>query len=91
MAKQTSLIHFLRLKYSETDHKLCISGDGGTAISLIIGFTVGGAVLVLGVVAFFLWKRKTLITQKGKAQQKGNKSMLPFCKNEIKIAVIHLF
>ncbi|XP_031264658.1 receptor-like serine/threonine-protein kinase SD1-8 [Pistacia vera] len=46
-------------------------GDGGNAISLIIGFTVGGAVLVLGVVAFFLWKRKTLLTQKGKAQQKG--------------------
>ncbi|KAJ0082295.1 hypothetical protein Patl1_10947 [Pistacia atlantica] len=73
MSKQTSLIHILRLNNSETDHKLCISGDGGNAISLIIGFTVGGAVLVLGVVAFFLWKRKTLLTQKGKAQQKGNK------------------
>ncbi|XP_044461070.1 receptor-like serine/threonine-protein kinase SD1-8 [Mangifera indica] len=46
-------------------------GDGRHVTSLIIGFTVAGSISVLGFGAFFLWKGKTLLTQKRKAQPKG--------------------
>ncbi|XP_044495490.1 receptor-like serine/threonine-protein kinase SD1-8 [Mangifera indica] len=64
-------------KYAEDGQDLYVRlaasdiGDGRSAIPLIIGFTVGGVILVLGVVAFFLWKRKLLFTGKGKTQQRG--------------------
>ncbi|TXG47212.1 hypothetical protein EZV62_026506 [Acer yangbiense] len=42
-------------------------GDGRHVTALVIGITVGSAVLVLGLVGFFLWKRKVLLSkQRGK-------------------------
>ncbi|KAH9748352.1 Receptor-like serine/threonine-protein kinase SD1-8 [Citrus sinensis] len=36
-------------------------GDGANATPIIIGVTVGSAILILGLVACFLWRRKTLL------------------------------
>ncbi|GLT76475.1 hypothetical protein SLA2020_481300 [Shorea laevis] len=45
-------------------------GDGGRRNALIIGITVGIGVLLLGGVAFFIWKRKRL-QRKRKPERKG--------------------
>ncbi|KAK0579763.1 hypothetical protein LWI29_031046 [Acer saccharum] len=49
-------------------------GDGRHVTALVIGITVGSAVLVLGLVGFFLWKRKVLLSkQRGKiVERKGS-------------------
>lgn len=48
-------------------------GDGVNATPLIIGVTVGSAILILGLVACFVWKRKTLLgRQIRKTEPKGH-------------------
>lgn len=46
------------------------SGGGGNTIALIIGLTVGTAgVLLLGLIAYVIWKRKA--AKRGKIEKKG--------------------
>lgn len=54
-------------KYAEGGQDLYVRlaasdiADGANATPIIIGVTVGSAILILGLVACFLWKRKTLL------------------------------
>ncbi|KAH9748343.1 Receptor-like serine/threonine-protein kinase SD1-8 [Citrus sinensis] len=54
-------------KYAEGGQDLYVRlaasdiGDGANATPIIIGVTVGSAILILGLVACFLWRRKTLL------------------------------
>ncbi|GLT83111.1 hypothetical protein SLE2022_014200 [Rubroshorea leprosula] len=55
---------FVRLNASDL-------GDGGRRIALIIGITVGSGVLILGGIAFFIWKRKRLQRKRKLPELKG--------------------
>lgn len=54
-------------KYAEAGQDLYVRlaasdiGDGANATPIIIGVTVGSSILILGLVACFLWRRKTLL------------------------------
>ena len=50
------------------------SGDGRNTTALIIGITVGAAVLLLGLIAYVIWKRKA-VERRGKIEKKGYLSL----------------
>ncbi|KAL5772669.1 hypothetical protein ACOSQ2_012593 [Xanthoceras sorbifolium] len=63
-------------------------GDGGNVTSIIIGITVGSAVLILGLVGCFLWRRKVLLSnQRGNIEQRGSHGRSQdFLLNEVVIS-----
>ncbi|KAH7569060.1 hypothetical protein JRO89_XS06G0096300 [Xanthoceras sorbifolium] len=63
-------------------------GDDGNVTSIIIGITVGSAVLILGLVGCFLWRRKVLLSnQRGNIEQRGSHGRSQdFLLNEVVIS-----
>ncbi|KAK6283670.1 hypothetical protein POUND7_002622 [Theobroma cacao] len=62
------------------------SGDGGNTTALIIGITVSAGVLLLGLIAYVVWKRKAM-QNKGKIGKKGpHERSQDFLLNEVVIS-----
>ncbi|XP_021294250.1 receptor-like serine/threonine-protein kinase SD1-8 [Herrania umbratica] len=61
-------------------------GDGGNTTALIIGTTVGAGALLLGLIAYVVWKRKA-VQNKGKIGKKGpHERSQDFLLNEVVIS-----
>ncbi|XP_022724304.1 receptor-like serine/threonine-protein kinase SD1-8 [Durio zibethinus] len=61
-------------------------GDGGNKTALIIGITVGAGVLLLGLIAYVIWKRKA-VGRRGKIEKKGpHERSQDFLLNEVVIS-----
>jgi uncharacterized iron-regulated membrane protein len=53
-----------------------LSGDGGSADTIIICIAVGIGILILSLTGFSIWKRKRLLSVCNGTQQKGNVKLI---------------